>query len=517
MVAAHHVIAAGHAKTAAAAEAILRAGGNAFDAAVAAMAAACVAEPVLASLGGGGFALACPVDAPPRVYDFFVDTPLRQIPEQDLDFYPVTADFGTQTQEFHIGRGSIATPGFVAGAFALQSDLGRMSMPDLFAPAIALANEGEAISAFEAYLFSIVKPIYLATAQCRETFASKVREGELVGEGEVLRQPLLGGFLDVLALEGKDLFYHGEVAQMNERDLAGGGQLSRRDLENYAVEVRKPLSLELDGVQILTNPPPSSGGALCSFALSLVDARELHAIDPDDVRYALVVADVLQATREARIEAMAAGDDGSLSGLLDPGLLGRYRNEVMGRLAARRGTTHISIIDAAGNLAAVTVSNGEGSGYMVPDTGVVMNNMLGESDLNPSGFHRWQVGQRMTSMMMPTAVRWPDGTQVATGSGGSNRIRTALLQVLLRMIVHRNTPEAAVLAPRLHYEHGLLSIEGGFEPDRIAPLLQAWPEHQLWESRNLFFGGAHTVRSGAHVSDGIGDPRRAGVFLRVPG
>ena len=120
-------------------------------------------------------------------------------------------------------------------------------------------------------------------------------------------------------------------------------------------------------------------------------------------------------------------------------------------------------------------------------------------------------------MMMPTAVRWPDGTQVATGSGGSNRIRTALLQVLLRMIVHRNTPEAAVLAPRLHYEHGLLSIEGGFEPDRIAPLLQAWPEHQLWESRNLFFGGAHTVRSGAHVSDGIGDPRRAGVFLRVPG
>jgi gamma-glutamyltranspeptidase/glutathione hydrolase len=130
MAVAHHVVAAGHPRTVAAAEAILRAGGNAFDAAVAAMAAACVAEPVLASLGGGGFVLACPAHGRPRVYDFFVDTPLQRLPRKDLDFYPLLADFGTQTQEFHIGRGSIATPGYVAGMFAVQRELGRMSMRD---------------------------------------------------------------------------------------------------------------------------------------------------------------------------------------------------------------------------------------------------------------------------------------------------------------------------------------------------------------------------------------------------
>ena len=327
-----------------------------------------------------------------------------------------------------------------------------------------------------------------------------------------------------LALEGEALFYRGEVAAAVQRDHVNGGQLSRADLERYTVRSREPLKLKVAGVQVLTNPPPSAGGTLCAFGLSLLDAATLHAMGADDVHHQLAIADILQATHEARIEAIAgdraadraADPNASMSGVLDPALLSRYRHEVMGRLHARRGTTHISIIDAAGNLASVTVSNGEGSGYVVPGTGIVMNNMLGEADLNPGGFQRWVPGQRMTSMMMPSAVRWADGTQVACGSGGSNRIRSALLQVLLRMVVHRNTPQAAVLAPRLHLEDGLLSVEGGFDIERIAPLLAAWPRHHLWESRNLFFGGAHTVRSGPNACDGIGDPRRAGVFVRIP-
>jgi gamma-glutamyltranspeptidase/glutathione hydrolase len=173
------------------------------------------------------------------------------------------------------------------------------------------------------------------------------------------------------------------------------------------------------------------------------------------------------------------------------------------------------VIDAAGNLASVTISNGEGSGYLVPDSGVVMNNMLGEEDLNPGGFQRWTPGERMTSMMMPCAAAWPDGTLLASGSGGSNRIRTALLQVLLQATVLGRAPEEAVMAPRLHLEDGLLSIEGGFDAGRIAPLLEAWPHHQLWEERNMFFGGAHTVRVGPRVADGCGDPRRAGEFRRL--
>jgi gamma-glutamyltranspeptidase/glutathione hydrolase len=512
-----HVVAAGHELTAGAAEEVLRAGGNAFDAAVAAMAAACATEPVLASAGGGGFLMACPVAGRPRVYDFFVQTPAARGRLEDLDFYPIVADFGSVTQEFHIGRGTVAVPGFVAGMFAVAGDLARMPVGELLAPAVRIAKEGVQITPFQAYLFSVVKPVFLATRGARAIFGSVEREGELVTAGERLRQPALADTLEVLGLEGEDLFYRGDIAAAIARDLADGGQVTRDDLENYRVERRVPLRLDVAGATVLSNPPPSSGGVLAGFGLGLLGGDALRGLDPAGSDYQLAVAAALEATAQARVEAAAAGHDLDEARLLDPQLLERYRREVLGRTRAWRGTTHISIIDADGNLASVTVSNGEGSGYVVPEAGIVLNNMLGEEDLNPGGFQRWQPGERMTSMMMPSAVSWPDGTLVACGSGGSNRIRSAVLQVLLRLTVCGEAPEPAVLAPRLHYENGLLSVEGGFDVERITPLLEAFPEHHLWEERNLFFGGAHTVRLGPRGADGMGDPRRAGVFRQVPG
>ena len=121
-------VAAGHPLTVEAAESILRAGGNAFDAAIAAIAAACVVEPVLASLGGGGFALACPQHGAPDLLDFFVQTPRTRHALDDLDFYPILADFGPTTQEFHIGRGTVAVPGLVAGLFRLHQQYATVPM-----------------------------------------------------------------------------------------------------------------------------------------------------------------------------------------------------------------------------------------------------------------------------------------------------------------------------------------------------------------------------------------------------
>ena len=187
----HHVVAAGHEATVGAAEEVLRAGGNAFDAAVAAMAAACAAEPVLASLGGGGFMMACPASGSPRLFDFFVHTPRRAGRLDELDFYPIEADFGPVRQEFHIGRGTIAVPGFVAGMFRVHAELGSMPMRELVAPAVTLARDGVETTDFQAYLFSVVRPTFEATAACREIFGSRVRDGELVTAGERLRQPAL--------------------------------------------------------------------------------------------------------------------------------------------------------------------------------------------------------------------------------------------------------------------------------------------------------------------------------------
>jgi gamma-glutamyltranspeptidase/glutathione hydrolase len=192
-------------------------------------------------------------------------------------------------------------------------------------------------------------------------------------------------------------------------------------------------------------------------------------------------------------------------------LLAEYRAAVAGHPVNNRGTTHISTIDSAGNLASMTLSNGEGCGHLLPGSGIMLNNMLGEEDLNPDGFNRWPCDVRVSSMMAPT-LAYDHNRLVAIGSGGSNRLRTAILQTLSNLIDFNMSPEIAVNAPRLHIERGHLDIEPGFEETSVAPLLQAYPQHRRWSSHNLFFGGTHTVCWDGRQFTGAGDPRRGGLF-----
>jgi gamma-glutamyltranspeptidase/glutathione hydrolase len=189
-----------------------------------------------------------------------------------------------------------------------------------------------------------------------------------------------------------------------------------------------------------------------------------------------------------------------------------YRAAVAGHPVNHRGTTHISAIDSAGNSASLTLSNGEGSGELLPDTGIMLNNMLGEEDLNPEGFNRWPCDVRVSSMMAPTLAE-DHRHLIAIGSGGSNRLRTAILQTLSNLIDFHMSPEQAVNAPRMHFERGQLDIEPGFEEQALRALLSDFPEHRIWESHNLFFGGTHTVCWDGKTFTGAGDPRRGGVFL----
>ncbi len=230
--AAKGVVAAGHPQTAQAAEEILLAGGNAFDAALAGMCAACAAEPMLCSLGGGGYMLASPGRDTPIAYDFFVHTPLERSGDK-CDFREVFCDFGAARQAFHIGLGSIATPGVVRGLFEIHRDLGSMPIRDVVAPAIAIAKEGVEISALQAYVFRVVESIVMATEAARAVYSSPNEPSRLIGEGERLRQPQLADTLDMLAIEGDDLFYRGEIAQAIERQCReGGGSLTLPDLED---------------------------------------------------------------------------------------------------------------------------------------------------------------------------------------------------------------------------------------------------------------------------------------------
>ena len=520
------VVAAGHALTAAAAEDVLRAGGNAYDALVAALATSFVVEPVLSSPGGGGFLLAAPAGERPRVYDFFVQTPRERRPPGDVEFYPVMADFGAAQQEFHIGRGTVATPGMMRGIAEIHADLATVPLRELVAPACRLAIEGVTVSEYQAYLFGVTEAIFGASEACRSIFGSTGTPGKLVQAGERLANPMLADALEAIAIEGADLFYRGEIAASLASDMAAGGHLAAADLAGYRVEKRAPLSLDYRGVRIFTNPPPSSGGTLAGFGLALLAALDADsfaagtfepfgagapgAVPFGSAAHVGCLAAVMEATAAARVEH-------SIEALakLDPVLAGRWRAQVTGRARAFRGTTQVSVIDGAGNVASATVSNGAGSDYVVPGTGIVMNNMLGEADLNPGGFHRWPLDERMTSMMAPTALAWRDGRKVATGSGGSSRIRTALLQVLVNLVDFGMDVEEAVIAPRIHVEDTFLSVEGGFDPERIAPVLEAWPEHQLWDTPNMFFGGTHTVASGPRGVEGAGDPRRSGACVVI--
>jgi len=496
-------VAAGHAKTAEAAIRMYELGGNAFDAVLAGLAAACVVEPVLTSLGGGGFLLARKDGAGPALYDFFVQTPHQRRPVGGSEFYPVVADFGTVQQEFHIGAGSIATPGTVRGLVGTHRLLGSLPLREILGPAIEYATQGVHVNALQAYIFNIVAPIYRATPDAAALYGG---EG-MLAEGSVFRQPDLAETLTWIAEEGDTPFYEGELARrLVELCRDHGGHLVQADLQAFGVIRREPLRHRYRGYQVATNPIPSSGGTLINFALAALCQQDIVAGGFGSTRHLEALAMVMGHTNLARQDGLLANPERHTE------MLEKLLGDLAGHPVNNRGTTHISAIDAAGNSASLTLSNGEGSGLLLPGTGIMLNNMLGEEDLNPDGFNRWPCDVRVSSMMAPTLAE-DHRHLIAIGSGGSNRLRTAILQTLSNLIDFGMTPEEAVNAPRIHLERGRLDIEPGFPDDAVVALGERYPDHQLWQSHNLFFGGTHTVCWDGKTFTGAGDPRRGGVFM----
>jgi len=510
-------VATGHIETTRAAVEVLKAGGNAFDAAIAALYVACVAEPLLASLGGGGYLLTRTAAGRDCLYDFFCQTPGRRKPASDLDFYPITANFGTDTQEFHVGMGAMAVPGTVAGIFRIHRELGSMPMAELARPAIDLAKNGVRIDALHHYIIRILEAILRADDTLFHLFESPSRPGDLIREGEIMLNPGMADALDQLTHSGENLFYQGEWAEtLVRQNREQGGGLGPEDLSGYRAERRNPLSFNYRGAQCQINPPPSPGGCLIAFALGLMKdwlPGNSRWGGPEHVG-ALVKA--LRASSLARVQydTEKPSDPDSMTRLLEPASLAHWRQQIQWHSLFSRGTTHISIADAQGNLASLTASNGEGNTYVLPGTGIILNNMLGEEDLNPGGFHQWRENTRLASMMSPMIASMADGSQLALGTGGSNRIRSAVTQVMVNILDFQLPLAKAVEAPRLHLEGEMLSIEAGYDPAVLSQLQDAIPGVREWPSNNLFFGGVHSVRIKATGEfEGAGDPRRNGSVM----
>lgn len=520
------IIAAGNAATAEAGADILRGGGNAVDAAVAAAFASFVAEPTLVAPGGGGFALfyeQARGDA--RLYDFFCDFPGRGGMPAQLDFFPISINYGPTHQIFHIGRGSVAVPGMVAGLCKLHEDGGRLPLAVVLAPAVALARRGVALGEFGSYVGSLLHPIFSNEPDLAGLFGAP---GHFLDDNHIYRNPDLANTFEALGHSGPDLFYKGEIAQILLADQQRhGGLISAADLAAYQVHVRRPLRRRYRRCEFLTNPPPSRGGALIAFALALLADYEIGQLTHGNARHLGLLAEVMRQTNLARPAFESSGD---LDIFLAPDHIAQHAHDLACRLhrPARpypvdpppdvypNDTTHISVSDAAGVMVSLTTTAGEGAGFILPGTGLLLNNILGEADLHPLGFHRGQPGQRIGSMMAPSLILRDGRPVMAVGSGGANRIRTAILQVILNHLDFGMPLDQAVDAARVHFEEGVLQIEGGAKPAAVDWLRRWGYDIVTWPHKHMFFGGAHAVGfDEAGALCGAGDPRRNGAVVYV--
>jgi gamma-glutamyltranspeptidase/glutathione hydrolase len=494
------VVAAGNPLTAEAGAAVLREGGNAVDAAICAVLASFAVESPLTGFGAGGFMMVHEDGGDAELIDFFVAAPGKDGIDRRTELAPVPVHFDEETvQTFYVGPASCGVPGTAAGLERALSEFGSVPLADLAAPAIRLAGDGAPVNAEQAYILHILNPIHVRLEGTRSLYAP---DGQPPQAGDVFRFPELAEALERFAAEGAEPFYRGEVAAaISEFVAEQGGTLGPSDLAGYEAISRRPIRAPFRGAEVLTNPPPSSGGILIALCLGLLE-RMGEASGPEQ----LVAA--MGAANSARGEdfAEALYGEGLEASLLDVAALDNLAADLLG------STTHISVLDADGMCASVTCSNGSGSGVLVPGTGVILNNMLGEEDLNPLGFHRIEPGRRVPSMMAPTVVLRDGEIELGLGSAGSNRIRSAILQTIIRVVEQEMSADEAVRAPRLHFEQGIVQAEPGIDPEALARIEAGGIAVARRPAINLFFGGVQAVardpRSGA--LSGGGDPRRGG-------
>jgi gamma-glutamyltranspeptidase / glutathione hydrolase len=451
-------IAAGHPATADAGAEILRDGGNAADAAVAATLASCVAETVMTGLLGGGHGIY--FDAATgraRNLDCFVAVPGLGAEPRKVALLELDIPFGTERVHYAVGIGSCGVPGVPAGLHALWNEHGSLPWPRLVEPALKLARGAVPMPAAHASCLRMLEPV-MTMNEGAQIYSPR---GSLLDEGDLLRQPGLVAALESLAEDGPRGAYEGTIgrellALMEQR----GGLVTVDDLTRYEARWTDPVEIEFRGYGLRTR------SGLSEFPAVVARLPELRGLEEPERGLALVGA------------------------LLDepPG---------------QNGTTNVSVIDDEGNACALTTSLGLGSGDFLPGLDLHLNSMLGEADLFTEGL---EPGDRMASMMAPTLAVDADGVVLAAGAAGGTRLRSALLRVVAGILDEGLEPQDAVDRPRVHPAGTLVHLEPGLGPETTGALESAGFEVRTWDSRHHYFGGVSVVTR----NSAAGDPRRNG-------
>lgn len=513
-VSAKGVVAAGDPQTAEAGAELLREGANAVDAAVAAAFAAFVCELPLCSPLGGGVCVIERGSEDPIALDMFARTPGLGLDRASArDFAAVTASFGAAAQVFHVGRASVAVPLALSGLLELHRRWGSRPLSRVLAPAIALGRDGYTLGPGVAFVFDILRPINGRTEECRRLFLDDT--GRVASTGARLRNSDLANVLDDLGRRPDESLRAIHDALVREMGPDSGGLITAEDIAAATIAEHAPVIVDHAGWRLATMPSPSTGGVLVALGLRLLEGVGRHPRLSRE--HVLTVASVQEALLAERDETFV---ERCADPVLVKALLADERITVAREHARKNllgSTTHISVIDALGTAVSLTLTNGEGSGHVLPGTGMVANNLMGEEDLHPRGFHVDAPGTRLATMMAPTILsRGRD--RIALGSGGSNRLRTAILQVLVGLVEHGASPADAVHGPRLHLEIDRetraprIAFEAeGLADDVVEALLARYPTSPaVFSAPNLYFGGVHLAMHTDGTFDAVGDSRRGG-------
>lgn len=456
---------------------ILRAGGNAADAAVTVALVLGVVNPFASGMGGGGFALWRGADGSAIALDFRETAPAAASRTMYLDAAGTVIP-GLSSE----GGLAVGTPGEVAGLFELHRRWGRLPWADVVAPAARIAREGFVVNELLPQRLRMVADLLERTP----SLAAPFRDGDgWIEAGDTLQRTDLADALDQIAADGPDAFYRGAIADDIVASVAAaGGVLTADDLAAYAVREREPLVSAYHGHTLLTMPPPSSGGSVIASVLRALDGRHLDRVGWESAATVHVVSQAFAGAFADR--ALHLGDDRFVT--IDwEAVLGEARTReliegydpAVARDAAAwgpvlappvdGGTSHFSIVDPDGNAVALTttVNTIFGSGVVTPRFGIVLNNQMDDFAAAPgvpnafglvgSEANAIEAGKTPLSSMSPTIVLREDATGThevvgVLGASGGPQIITATVLGILQAIDHQRSPEQIVSQPRFHHQ-----------------------------------------------------------------
>lgn len=482
-------IAAPNTAAADAAEQVVRAGGNAIDAALAAAFVTMVNEVGLVSPSAGGFLTIQPPDgSAPVTIDGWMDMPGRDVPDRlGQGTWDVHTEYGGGVT-VTVGPGSVATHGAIAAFGEAHRRWGRLPWAELLAPAIDVARGGFRLSAASRYYLDYVHETIFGWDEASHA-AVHDEHGRVAGHDIVV--PHLADSLERIAQHGPGELYTGELGHAVADDiLARGGILGPTDLAAYEPVVRPALTARMEGWTLGTNPPPAIGGVSVAAMLRLMSGHGLA-----DTEHLIRVQ---RRVLGERLRVFDHTDDLERDAAAFLDLVDRD-----GLAALESGSTaHVSTADAQGTACAVTISSGYSSGMIARETGIWLNNCLGEQELNPRGLHGLPFGARLLSNMAPTVGRHTDGGVLAIGSPGADRITTAIVQALTGLVEDGLSLQDAIDHPRIH-------VHRAATPDEEVKVEDP-------DDLTMYFGGVSgTLVTAEGTLVAAADPRRDGAVRIV--